>query len=160
MNFSNKLFLSLGVLTSLGLSGMQNTDMQVIRDGTNFSVLDNGCEHSVNNNDVCKPLWRQSAEYLQRFELLGGRYKAIKLSNGDYIIREKGQLKGGGGLFAAVVALVGYPLVGVASVATAISVSVSTMDIGAGLTAGGIVATSGCAAVTYAVVATAATPTP
>ena len=155
MNLSNKLFLSVLALISINASAMQ-----VIRDRTAFRVVDGDVEHGVKNYDICKPLRELSEENLQRFEELGGRYKAIKLSNGDYMVREQGELKGGGPGLSALIAIVGYPVVGVAAVASAIGVTIATMDIGAGLTTGGTVATGGCIAVTYAVVAAAGAPTP
>jgi len=154
MNLSNKLFLSVLALISINASAMQ-----VIRDRTAFRVVDGDVEHGVKNYDVCKPLRGLSEENLQRFEKLGGRYKAIKLSNGDYIVREQGELKGGGPGLSALIAIVGYPVVGVAALGTLVGVA-ATGDFGGALTAAGAVATGGCIAVTYAVVAAAGAPTP
>lgn len=71
-----------------------------------------------------------------------------------------GSVKGGGPVLATALAVIGYPVVAVGSLATAIGITVATEDAKAGLTAGAAVATGGTALVTKAIVVAAAAPTP
>ena len=97
MNYSNKLFVSLIALLSINASGMQ-----ILRDRTAFRVLDGNTERLIQSYNTSKFLRGLSEEQLKKFENVGNRYKAIKLSNGEYEIAEEGGLKGGGPVSAGI----------------------------------------------------------
>lgn len=148
--------LCLGMLSS-ACFGMQK--MQVLREQSDFMVLDGDAVHPVQRHDISKMLRSLSPEKLQQYEELGGRYKAIKLSNGDYMVNEKGDLKGGFFLTAAL-----------AVTGTLVAGGVATL----GATAGGFLiggpagaaiaavatAKATCAAAVYVAIVTTAAPLP
>jgi len=131
--------------------------MQVIRERTVFKVRDGITEHTVFNYNKSKFLRGLNEEQLQKFEQAENRYKAIKLSDGQYQVTEDGGLKGGGPGWAIATALIGYTTVGVAALGTLIA----TLPSGPGcVVAAAAVATGGVHLVTEAVIAVAVIPTP
>ena len=125
-----------------------------------YTLVEGKEHHSINRYDVHPYLRGLTSEQLHKFQQVGNRVRATRLNNGDIVVRPGGELKGGGGILATAIAVVGYPVVGVAAVATAIGVTVTTLNPLAGLAAGGGVATAGTAAVTQVVIIAAAAPTP
>lgn len=131
--------------------------MQLIREGTDFSVKDNGVTHKIKRCYLPKFLRNLDEEHLKRYEECGNRYRIAKLDKENYTIHEQGGLKGGGPVGATILAIGGFTAVGLASLGTLIV----TLPSGPGaLAAAAAVATAGTAAVTAGVIAAAVVPTP
>lgn len=147
-----QLLLSLAVFLGLPCFGM------VIKTDHGFFVNDHNVIHKVKPYDVDPFLRRLSDTQLHKFTDMGNRIKAIQLHNGDYMLRAKGDLNGGGPWLAAITAAVGYPVVGLAALGATIA---SIPAVGPGCFLVGLgVATSGGALVTKGVIAAAIVPTP
>ncbi len=157
MKYINKLCLCIATLVSFSCLGMMH---QVIRDENGFRVFDGQQEHMVKPYFVDSLLKRMNPEQVQRFIERGNRIRTIRLSDGEYRLQAMVPVKGGGPILATALAVIGYPAVAVASLGTAIGITVATGDPKAGLTAGAAIATGGTAVVTKAIVVAAAAPTP
>lgn len=143
---NKSLFIVLS-LACIGCSAMQ----------TQFFVRDQSGDHAVQRHDVSPFLRTLSPEKMQKYNQVGNKIRAIRLSNGDYRVQEESTLRGGGPGWACVTAMVGYTAVGIAALGTLIV----TAPSGPGcVAAAAAVATAGTAAVTKAVIVIAATPTP
>ena len=147
-----KVLMSLVVFLGLPCAAM------VIKTDQGFFVNDHGVINAVKPYDVDPFLRKLSPVQLQRFGQLGNRIKAIQLHNGDYILRAKGDLNGGGPILGCITAVVGYTVVGIATLATTIAVAVT--DPANALVAGAAIATAGAAAVTTAAIVATEAPTP
>ena len=138
-----KMLLSLAVFLGFPCFAM------VIKTDEGFFVNDRGIINAVKPHDVDPFLRKLSPVQLTRFSQMGNRIKAIRLSNGDYMLRAKGDLLGGGpGL-----AWFSYVAINVASAAAAATLSWCPPAAAAVAIAGHAVATT--AAITLAI-----TPTP
>jgi hypothetical protein len=125
---------------------------------TQFFVHDRTGDHFVKQHDVSPFLRSLTPAQLQKYNEVGNRVRAIKLSNGDYRIQEDSAIKGGGPWLATLVAAVGYPVVAVsalgATIASVPAVGPACFAVGWG------VAFTGTVAVTKGVIAAAVVPTP
>ena len=134
--------------------------MQIMRDKTDFSVIDETGSHQVQRCDTSRFLRSLKSEQLQKFEETGNRYKAIRLQNGDYMIREHGDIKGGGGLFGAIATVATLTVGGIATLGTFVAVSAVTLNPVAGGVAAAAVGHATVAAATYVAIVTTVAPTP
>lgn len=147
---TSALLCSLALLISYGCQAMEQIPAQ-------FFVKEGDQLHTVKRHDVSPFLRNLSPQQLTKFSAMGNRIKAVKLSNGDFRLEERGELLGGGPGWACIVAMAGYTAVGIAALGTLIV----TAPSGPGcVAAAAAVAAGGTAAVTKAVIVVAATPTP
>lgn len=141
-------FLLLPLLVTLPCFGMHQ----------NIKFTVNG--RPVKFHDVDSKLQRMDIHQLHSFLDSGCKIKAIRLDNGDYIVRPSVPGLGGGPIFGAITAIVTYTATGVAAVGTMIGVSIVTGgNIPAGLVAGAAVGKVGCELSTAATLAATAAPT-
>ena len=159
MNRSNKIFFSLVIFATVQCFGMMR---QITRDQDGFSVFD-GQVHRVKNHDIEPILRNLQVNQLRVFLQEGGKIRAIKLDNGDYVLRAHVPGLAGGPVAAGIAygitkALCWTGLVGAA-------VGVVAVTGGAAIGAAGAVATTATAtgalagAVATTAGATAATAT-
>ena len=140
------------------LASLVSLCCQAMYEPTQFFVREGEQLHVVKHHDLSPLLRSMNQRQLEKFVTTGNRIKTIKLSNGDFRLQEAGGLMGGGPWGAAILAAVGYPVVGVAALAATIA-SIPTAGpacifVGAG------VATAGAALVTKGVIVAAVVPTP
>jgi hypothetical protein len=109
--------------------------------------------HNVSKDLLTMHKLHKVHEFLEH----GGKIRASRLDNGEYVLESHVDGLGGGPGWAIVTALVGYPLVGLAALGTLIV----TLPSGPGcVVAAAAVATGGTHLVTEAVIVVAAIPTP
>lgn len=142
---------------SLFLGMLSSSCFGMIQPSAQYRVKDAEGMHDVHTYDVSNDLRRMKFHQVQDFLNHGGKIKAVKLDNGEYVLRSHVDGKGSGPGWAIVTALVGYPLVGLAALGTLIV----TLPSGPGcVVAAAAVATGGTHLVTEAVIVVAAIPTP
>jgi hypothetical protein len=138
---------------------LERRDPIVIKTDTGFFVNDRGVINAVKHYDVDPFLRKLSPIQLQRFGELGNRIKTTRLSNGDYMLRAKGDLNGGGGLLAALAVTATVVGGGIVTLGATAGTLVTAGPIAAGAVAiAGTKAT--CAAAVYVGIAATVTPTP
>ena len=140
---TSALSCSLALLISYGCQAMEQIPAQ-------FFVKEGDQLHTVKRHDVSPFLRNLSPQQLSKFSAMGNRIKAIKLSNGDFRLEERGELLGGGPGFGAFL----YVVINTASAAAAAAVA----PICPPLTP--IIAVGGHIVATAAAIAATGTPTP
>lgn len=157
MRLASKFLLSLLTVIFCNCLGMQR---QVIHDDNGFKVLDANQLHQVKSYDVDPMLRKMHAHQLRAFIQQGGKIRASKLNNGDYVLRAHVPGLGGGPIFGAITAFVTFTVTGVAAAGTLVGVTIVTGgNVAAGVVAGAAVGKAGCELSTAATLAATAAPT-
>lgn len=152
-----KSLLVLPIVLSTACFGMYD---KLSVNPSDFSVFDGKVKHHVNPYDVDKSLRSMNRLQLQSFLAQGGKIRASKLDNGEYVVRAHVPGLGGGPILGAITCIVGMTVTGVGAIGTGVAVFATTGDpFAAGGSAWGV-ATAGTAATAYATAAATASPTP
>jgi hypothetical protein len=152
----SKILLLLPLFFSSLCLGMYD---QLSVNADNFSVFDGKALHSVKSYDIDKSLRMMDKHQLQSFLAQGGKIRASKLNNGEYVLRAHVPGLGGGPIVGVLTAIGTFTLTGIATVGAAAGGFVVGGPVGA---VGAAVATAnaGVAASAYATAGAFALPTP
>ncbi len=90
------------LLSCLVMLPMATSAMQVERDQEGYRVHDEHGSHTVKNYDVDALLRKLGRQQLKQFLAQGGRIRAKRLDNGDYVLRAYVPGPGGGPIGATV----------------------------------------------------------
>ncbi len=153
MNYSNKLYLCITMLTSFSCFGMMH---QLIRDENGFRLSDGKQAQIVKPHFVDPLLKRMSPEQLKTFVEQGNRIKAIRLSNGEHRLQAMVTGLGGGPVGFAIgygmtKALCWSGLIG-AGIGVAAATGGAALGI-AGVTGGSVAAATGALAASGSAIA-------
>ena len=122
--------------TSSVIAPSRFNNISVLRDDNGFHVFnDNKC-HNVARHDVEPMLRNMKVKQLRQFINAGGKIKAVKLDNGDFILRSyvpgKGGVEDGLMVASAFVFILGP----IASVGAGVAAGVLTLNPGIGVVVG------------------------
>ena len=132
---------------------------RVLQEGNRFKFFDGRSEHRVHNYDVVPVLRRMDGTQMKAFIEQGGKIRASKLDNGEYVLRAHVPGLGGGPLFA-VIATVGTLVVGGAVTVGAAIATTAVAGPVAGFAAGVACAEATKDAAILVAITTSAAPTP
>jgi hypothetical protein len=114
----------------------------------------------VKHYDTDRMLQKMDTHQLRSFLAQGGKIRASRLDNGDYVVRAHTQGLGGGPIFGAITAIVTFTATGIAAVGTMVGVTVVTLNPVAGFAAGAAVGSAGAGMSGAATAAATVAPTP
>ena len=137
--------LSVLLLVSGSCLAMEQQNSQI-----QYSVYDGKTYHRVKQHDADPFLQRIKPEQLTEFLAQGNRIKAVRLDNGDWVVRH--QVDGKGGLLGS--AFAAYWAIKTVTIATAVAVGPFCP------VCSGVIAVAGTVAAVATAAALVATPTP